>query len=88
MHALSWVMIALYAFMVFKPYKALKAAVANEDWPRGAMHLAAMRRIVSTNLILGLVVGGVIQDGHRALSIGEADRQVVPVDNERCCCQR
>lgn len=56
MHALSWVMIALYAFMVFKPYKALKAAVASEDWPSGAKHLAAMRRIVTTNLILGLVV--------------------------------
>ena len=56
MHALSWVMTALYAFMVFKPYKALKAAVAVEDWPTGAQHLAAMRRIVTTNLILGLVV--------------------------------
>lgn len=56
MHLLSWVMIALFAFMVFKPYRALQAAVAADDLPSGALHLAAMRRIVTTNLILGLVV--------------------------------
>jgi len=56
MHALSWVMIALFAFMVSKPYRALQAAVAAGDWPSGAQHLATMRRIVTTNLILGLVV--------------------------------
>lgn len=56
MHGLNWVMIALYAFMFFKPYQGLQRAVAAEDWPTGAKHMNTMRRIVTINLILGLVV--------------------------------
>lgn len=55
MHAVSWVMIALFAFLFFKPYRGLRAAVQAEDWPEGAKHLAIIRRIVTTNLILGLI---------------------------------
>jgi len=56
MHGLTWVMITLYAFLFFKPYQELKAAVAAQDWPTGAKHMNTIRRIVTTNLILGLVV--------------------------------
>ena len=56
MHALAWVMIALYAFLFFKPYRGLQAAVAAKDWPTGAGHMNAIRRIVTTNLILGMAV--------------------------------
>jgi len=56
MHILAWVMIALFAFMVFKPYAALKIAVAAGDSPTAAKHMNTMRRIVTTNLILGLTV--------------------------------
>ena len=56
MHGLNWVMIVLYAFLFFKPYQGLKAAVASEDFPTGAKHMNTIRRIVTTNLILGMVV--------------------------------
>ena len=56
MHGLAWVMIALFAFLFFKPYPALKTAVAAKDWPTGAKHLATIRRIVAINLVLGIVV--------------------------------
>ena len=56
MHGVNWVMIALYAFLFFKPFQGLKAAVAAEDWPTGAKHLGLMRQIVTVNLVLGLAV--------------------------------
>lgn len=56
MHDISWVMIALYAYLFFKPFQKLKAAVAAQDWPAGAKHLGLMRRIVTINLVLGLAV--------------------------------
>ena len=56
MHGLGWVMIALYAYMFFKPYRGLKAAVQAGEFPTGAKHLATMRQIVTTNLILGMLV--------------------------------
>ncbi|MCR4379194.1 MAG: CopD family protein [Rhodospirillales bacterium] len=56
MHGLSWVMTALFVFLFFKPYPALQAAVANKDWALGAKHLATIRRIVTINLSLGVLV--------------------------------
>lgn len=56
MHGVNWVMIALFAFLFFKPYQGLKAAVQAQDWPTGARHLNLIRRIVTTNLVLGLFV--------------------------------
>jgi uncharacterized membrane protein len=61
MHAIAWVMIALYAYLFFRPYRGLQAAVADRIWPKAARHLATIRRIVTTNLILGLlaIIAGV-----------------------------
>lgn len=56
MHGVSWIMIALYAFLFFKPFQGLKAAVAVEDWPTGGKNLAMIRRIVTINLTLGVLV--------------------------------
>lgn len=56
MHGIGWVMVALFAFLFFRPYRALESAVAAEDWPRAGRALALIRRIVTTNLILGLLV--------------------------------
>lgn len=56
MHLLSWVMIALYVFLFFKPYQSLKSAVAAEDWPAGGAALGLIRRIVTVNLVLGVLV--------------------------------
>jgi len=55
MHGTGWLMIALYIYLYFAPYRALTAAVAAEDWPTGGAQLAVIRKIVGTNLILGLI---------------------------------
>ena len=59
MHGLGWVMVILYVYLFVRPFSLFKAAVQAEDWPNGATHLAIIRRIVATNLILGLVVIGI-----------------------------
>lgn len=55
MNGTGLLMIAIYLFLFFTAYPALKRAVAAQDWPTGARRLATIRRIVGTNLLLGLV---------------------------------
>ena len=55
MSGIGLVMIALYLFLFFVPYQKLKQAVITTQWPDGAKQLAVIRKIVGTNLILGLL---------------------------------
>ena len=55
MHGIGWLMIAIYLFVYFMPYRKLKAAVAAENWPEGAKNLAVIRVSVGFNTILGLL---------------------------------
>lgn len=55
MQAIGWIMILLYWYLFFGPYAQYRAAVAAEDWPAAGAKLAVIRRIVGTNLILGLL---------------------------------
>jgi uncharacterized membrane protein len=55
MQAIGWVMILLYWYLFFGPYAQYRAAVTAEDWPAASAKLAVIRRIVGTNLILGLL---------------------------------
>jgi uncharacterized membrane protein len=54
MEGIAWIMIALFAYLYFVPYRRFKGAVAVGDWPAGGKALGTMRRIVVTNLLLGL----------------------------------
>lgn len=55
MNATGLVMIGLFSYLYFAPYPRLKRAVSEQNWPEGAKNLNTIRRIVTTNLILGLV---------------------------------
>ena len=55
MNAIGTLMIALYVWLYFVPYRRLKAAVQAGDWKSGGAHLNIIRRIVGTNLLLGLL---------------------------------
>lgn len=61
MHIIGWIMVALFLYLYFVPYRSFKAAVRDETWPVAAGHLAIIRRIVATNMVLGLlnVIAGV-----------------------------
>lgn len=63
MQGIAWVMIALFAYLYFVPYRRLKEAVEAGDWPSGGQALAAIRRIVGTNLLLGLLTAVIATSG-------------------------
>lgn len=55
MHAIGWVMIVIYVYLYIVPYGQYRQAVREEDWPRAGQILPTIRRIVGTNLTLGLI---------------------------------
>lgn len=50
---LGLVMSTIFIFIFVVPYRKLKAAVANQDWPAGAVALGRIRQLIGTNLVLG-----------------------------------
>ena len=56
MQAIGWVMIALFFWLFHSPWLAFKRAVDTENWPTAATGFDRIRRIISINLPLGLVV--------------------------------
>ncbi|MCW8835722.1 MAG: CopD family protein [Rhodospirillales bacterium] len=55
MQGTGLVMVALFVFMFTIPYAKFRRAIAAQDWPQAAGHQAIIRRVVLTNLILGLI---------------------------------
>jgi uncharacterized membrane protein len=56
MTAIGTVMILLFAYVFFSPYRGMKQALAANDIPGAAKRLAQIRIIIAINLLLGLVV--------------------------------
>jgi uncharacterized membrane protein len=54
MVGLGYLMAVIFAFIYFMPYARLRQAVAAQDWPAGGQALNLIRKLVMTNLILGL----------------------------------
>ncbi len=54
MVGIGYLMSLIFAFIFFVPYARLKKAVANQDWAAGGQALNLIRRLVMTNLALGL----------------------------------
>lgn len=55
MHWIGLVMIGVFIFLYFMPYRAYARAAAAGDWAAAGARLPTIRRIVGTNLILGLL---------------------------------
>lgn len=55
MHGTGWLMVLIFAYLYFKPYKVFKAAVAAEDWAAAKGALEMIRKMVAINLTLGLI---------------------------------
>jgi uncharacterized membrane protein len=51
----GYLMIALYMYVFFGPYKRLKQAVDAQIWPEGGKNLNKIRQVVAINLTLGIV---------------------------------
>lgn len=63
MQGLGWVMIALFVYLFFVPYRRMNAAIIAADWPSAGRHLGYIRRIIATNLSLGLLVVALATSG-------------------------
>jgi uncharacterized membrane protein len=55
MLGIGYVMAAIYAYLYFMPYAALKRGVAAGNWPAAGAALNRIRVLVGTNLTLGLI---------------------------------
>jgi uncharacterized membrane protein len=56
MHVLGLVMIARFIFLYFYIYRRYRQAVNDEAWPLAGELLPPIRRIIASNLLIGLVV--------------------------------
>jgi len=63
MHLLAWVMIAVYAYVFFGPWRRFKAGVDAGDAARAAPAIERIRLMVAINLTLGLIVVAVASSG-------------------------
>jgi len=66
MLALGVVMMLIFAHVFFAPYKKLKRAVGEQNWPAGGAALGQIRMLIGINLSLGLLTIAVVFAG-RAL---------------------
>jgi uncharacterized membrane protein len=55
MSTIGYVMAGIFAYLFFVPYARLKRAVAAQDWPAGGAAQDGIRKLVLTNLTLGLL---------------------------------
>lgn len=56
MNGIGSLMILLYLHVFFAPYKRLKQAVADQNWPEGGKRIGQIRILIGINLTLGLIV--------------------------------
>lgn len=56
MQGLGIVMMLLYLHVYFAPFRRLKLAVANQDPKEAGRQVGQIRKLVGTNLILGVIV--------------------------------
>ncbi|SCZ61592.1 CopD family protein [Thiohalomonas denitrificans] len=63
MNGIGLVMIALFVFLFFVPYRGFRQAVAERRWPDGKQHLDRIRAIVGINLLLGLITAAIGSGG-------------------------
>lgn len=67
MHLLGLVMIALFVYLYFVPYRGLVSDVSKEAWPEAGRALNRVRQVVLVNLVIGLVLIGSVYAGRYGL---------------------
>jgi uncharacterized membrane protein len=63
MMGIGILMMLLFFHLYFAPWRRFRGAVAREDWTEGARQLNQIRRIVTLNLVLGLIVVAIGSSG-------------------------
>lgn len=60
MLVLGVVMMLIFAHVFFAPYKKLKRAVSEQNWPAGGAALGQIRMLIGINLSIGLLTIAVV----------------------------
>lgn len=60
---LGVVMLAIFVYVFFAQYVRFNLAVTAKDWPKAAMVLVTIRKLVATNLLIGAVTFAVVLFG-------------------------
>jgi uncharacterized membrane protein len=63
MQAIGILMMLLFFHLYFALWRRFRLAVAREDWGEGGRQLGQIRRIVTINLVLGLIVVAIGSSG-------------------------
>lgn len=63
MQVLGIAMMLIFAHLYFAPWRRFRAAVENGDGEAGARHLGLIRRLVTVNLTLGLILVAIASSG-------------------------
>ena len=63
MHGGGILMVLIYLHVFFAPYRRLRHAVVVQDYTEGVNQLAQIRKLVTLNLSIGLIVGLVASGG-------------------------
>ncbi|MBF0423287.1 MAG: CopD family protein [Magnetococcales bacterium] len=56
MHIMGWIMILLFLYVYFSPFKKLLWLTKEKLYPEAGLYMVKIRRIVLINLLLGVVV--------------------------------
>ena len=67
MNGLGIIMILVYMYVFFAPFKRLQLAVAEQRWPDGGKALAQIRILVGINTAIGIFVVAVASAGRYLL---------------------
>ncbi len=63
MHGIGWLMVAVFLHLWFAPYRRFRKALAAGEFPDAAGNLDMIRKLVTTNLYLGLINGAIGASG-------------------------
>ncbi len=56
MHIAGWIMVLIYMHVFFAPYRRMRLAVRDGDFPAAGNKLSQIRTLVGVNLLIGLAV--------------------------------
>ena len=58
---LGTIMTVIFAYVYFVAYAKFKLSVNAADWPKSATNLATIRKIVGTNLLIGVLIMVIVE---------------------------
>ena len=58
---LGSIMLAIFVYVFFGQYRFFRISVASKDWPKAAAILATIRKLIATNLLIGISIFVIVE---------------------------